>query len=130
MFYSIEAVTERGARGHYCCAAKLFRLCTYLNVEVDRESLGSTEHLWWQIHNFSSEKTYVNRRFKTSCFADVSASAGYFVPYGPWNDWFALCLLCCAVHAVPDNRKEKRNAGNDNDRMIATSSIILHFKPI
>ena len=34
MFYSIEAVTERGARGHYCYAAKLFRLCTYLNVEV------------------------------------------------------------------------------------------------
>ena len=66
MFYSIEAVTERGARGHYCYAAKLFRLCTYLNIEVDRESLGSTEH-WCQIHNFSSEKNYVNRRFKTSC---------------------------------------------------------------
>ena len=56
MFYSIEAVTERGARGHYCYAAKLFRLCTYLNVEVDRESLGSTEHFGAKFIIFRAKK--------------------------------------------------------------------------
>ena len=57
MFYLIEAVTERGARGHYRYAAKLFRLCTYLNVEVDRESLGSTEHFGAKFIIFRAKKT-------------------------------------------------------------------------
>lgn len=85
---------------------------------MDPESLGCTEH-------FDTKFEFLERRnpcksaFQSKLFEDVSDPAGYSFPFGPWNYIYpvvfnrAFALLCCTVYAVPNDRENKRNVGND-----------------
>ena len=67
---------------------------------------------WYQIRIFSSEKFHVNRRFKTSCLqmCQILRDIVSLLVLGS-----AFALWRCTAHAVPKDREERRNTGNDND---------------
>ena len=63
---------------------------------------------WWNI----SEK-WKTKSFQNKLFGDVSDSEGYSVPFGAWNYVCHPMVLLRSLHAVPSDRKNKRNVGND-----------------
>ena len=79
---------------------------------MDREILGSTEHFGNKFVIFRAKTFNVNRRFKTSSLhmsPILRGTPSLQVRGIP----FAVFVLCCTVHAVPNDREEKRNGGND-----------------
>ena len=79
---------------------------------MDREILASTEYFGTKFVIFRAKKICVNRRFKTSGL-QMSLILTATRPLLGFGMTFALCLLCCTVHTVPNDGEEKRNAAND-----------------